>query len=236
MVNRFWGILAASLLMSFHSIDVVGCTLAQHQWEEVFVLNFPLDAPLFPLGEIELISSELSPEEANRVIWRVDSPQAAVIGKALADLLLLWPSKLPWYFFQSGCASSSTQMNGFGEMEKLVVLSSDQVFWRVALFKDVNSFEGRCRQLVVAQESRARLLHKSGSKFTAKEVRLLIAGSWVFWALPTTKTTIAVSTFSHGSRRDLSENTELVEDLIERGFMRIRPSHVPEVSSRNLPF
>ncbi|EKD82454.1 MAG: hypothetical protein ACD_39C01283G0001, partial [uncultured bacterium] len=89
-------ILSALLLVVIFTTALTACSLGMHEWETSIIVEFPLEGPLFPASEINIINDRLGPSDVSALLWTTESFTAIFYAMLTRTLLPeQWPVKLP---------------------------------------------------------------------------------------------------------------------------------------------
>lgn len=199
-----------SVLSFLFTSQVHACDRANHDWKQVFILDFSTSSPLSPILEIDLVAKIFTPSTAKEVIWIAEKNwlnQMMLIFKTTSHL---WSSNLNWLQI------NPDEKIDFGD-EKLkagtILLKPEKNRIKVALFCDQNS-SFNCYQIVFLVYRNLKIAEAVNYK--PKE---FLGRGWVsikFWKLPTFKSILSIKAFPvRGHSKTFYENDVLANKLIK---------------------
>lgn len=232
----FQAICLCLAIILVNTCELSACTLSIHDWKLQLLIEFPLDTSVFPLAEVDHISSHLPEDSTDRLIWIVNKAKHAIPAFAAKPFLKGWPAKIPWQFLENESSNLLRTAGAFkADVKAPLIMKNDRIRLRIALFADKNS-GNRCRQLVILQESRVRIVIPSQSMPYASEFTARTWLSMIFFDLPCFGNFMTIGLYPVDSARySLAENVKLVEALLAKGLLKRRPDMIQDAYSDDFP-
>lgn len=217
MRNTPWLFVCLLVFMSalFFSSKAYSCSLAIHNWKLAYFKRFKLDAPLFPMAEISEISSQLQRNPVQKVIWLAKHTFFTKLAVELIKKFDLPVAKIPWELCEKKASVLSIAHDSLGAEKPPLILGSDKVVLKIALFSDKNS-NYNCYQLVFMQENRIRAVIASSVSPWAQESKGKTWLSLIFYKYPIPGNILSLAVFPYKSRRKIIyEDHDYVEKLLQ---------------------
>ncbi len=212
--------------LSLNACTAQGCSLALHDWQQMFYLRLPLPAPLTPLAELDAILDKFPRHSLKQILWVANHNLLSSFSRALLPLLPNWEAQLPWQTLAMNGSVVELARDRRDQSDMPLIIGSDNNQLQIALFADSNS-DNRCFQLVLMQTSRIRSVYASRQSPWAQENRGMSWVSLVFFQLPLPGRILSLAIFPvYQTRRALIDNHEYAEQLLAENLLARRPEQV----------
>jgi hypothetical protein len=234
MKNQNLNLLVLIFFLFVFADGLFACDLADHDWQSAGTLAFEIESPIFPFSEIDIATKAYTPAQVKQIIWLAKFGSIQYLGLYLRTLVKSWLTGLAWLPASTGI--DITPYYYTGAQNKTVLIKSDNYNLKIAFFKDRNS-DFNCRQLVILQEGRIRMLRKSAdNKGNFLEFR---GRSWLtvkFWQTPSLSRILTITAYPlDGHEETLYENQGLADELLAENLLKRKIESVIYTDLENLP-
>lgn len=210
-------------LLLFYGFSASACSLAIHDWKLICYLKIPVSAPLFPLAEFNLLSTNFKEAPGKNVLWLSQHGQVGSFLSGFIHALPGWPAKTSWLLSNSNKSVISHAMTESGANSRPLIIGSDKNFIKLALFSDRNS-NYSCHQIVILHSNRIRGVMASKDAPWAMETNGMAWVSVIFYQVPIPGRILSVSIFPfRATRQSIFEDHAYVENLLAEKLLKRRP-------------
>lgn len=211
----FFRVVLISLVIILSSLtSVSACSLAIHDWKLIAYFKIPLQVPIFPLSEISEISDQVIESNVSKVLWVSNHNILSRVGLLFLKLMKLPVAQIPWQAVNTSKSVLSIARKTISAENPSIIVGSDNVILKVALFSDRNS-DYNCHQLVLMEESRIRAVIASSVSPWARESKGKTWLSLIFYKFPFLDNIISFSAFPYKKiRKSIYDDHGYVESLL----------------------
>jgi hypothetical protein len=247
----FWGLLSLKTCSA--------CTLGLHEWELAFYQKIQMSSPVLPIMELDIPIRRMT-HSGSEIFWVIDRqwynyfqvlifPMFYQILTKIPDASGLfnsevsskaesvtWPMQAVWYLFPKGDSIGELAFKRARNLSYPMIIGSDKNFFRIALFKDTNSFGHLCYQLVLLQEGRVRAIHANPDDPWAQEFNARAYISVTFFQYPLPGRILNISAYPVNSGVvALYEDIETTARLLDNKLILPRPASDSDPKSMEIP-
>lgn len=208
------------------------CSLAVHDWQLRFCLDFTPGFTILPLSEIDVLHDRIASGSIREVAWVSDHNAFSLLATIFIPLLRGEHEQASWTPVPSGL--SVLELAGKGR-STCAILGSDQHSLKIALFSDKNSLN-RCHQLILYETKRIRAIHPHPDTPWAHET---IGQAWIsliFYRYPVPGSILSLSAAPvHKEVAEMLTNLPFIKFLVSEKILKRRPGSEYTPESKQIP-
>lgn len=215
--------------------QVEACSLALHDWQLKLFFKIPINAPFVPLSEMGILQGHFKKSVTDNILWAIKPGILAPFLNSIVSSFDGWTSNAKWHVVADNKSVLKLAKEYSGSESNPIIVGSDKNYLKIALFFDANS-KNNCWQLVIAQDSRIRCIHRDPKNPWAQEFNTQSWVSLISYQLPFPGNVISFSAYPiNGNRLALYEDHPLVETLLSQKRLLRRPDLVIDPYSFDFP-
>ncbi|MBF0409191.1 MAG: hypothetical protein HQM10_17715 [Candidatus Riflebacteria bacterium] len=221
-------------LQAFEFVELKACNLVNHDWQRLFLFETLLEVPVFPAGEVDILSNMNIPPDPVNVFWLVNNPSKLLPAMLMMPVCQKKEFKINWLPVSSKKSSMLNMVKrNYENATSSIILSSNSIKFKAALFHDLNS-SWLCYKFVLAQDNRIRALSLIKNHEAAEELNSTVCVSISFYRFPIPGHIFLIDFYPDTKTRiNLYDSPSLVEKLLVAGFLKpffdLRPaSELPD--------
>lgn len=223
----------AFILFAFNQANA--CSLALHDWQLVYYIKIPMNAPIIPMGEISILQYKFKKAVTDTILWVVKPGTFTSYINGITSFFDGWAGDARWVVVPDNKSVLKLAKEYAKEENKPVIVGSDKCYLKFAIFLDANS-ANKCCQIVVEQDNRVRGVFQDSLNPWAQEFTAQSWFSLIFYQVPVPGRILSFSAYPiGGTRTSFYEDHPLVEDLLSKKLLMRRPDLVVDPYAFDFP-